>query len=166
MAKHNHLYSHRGWWFINVIIHVSGVCPVIFRFRNVKPVWEFKLVAPIFQKKWTVSGQHYSTPRGFNNSYINDTPWISNWGYDALYLIDDFIAQKYGSLRPLFVFRISGSESSEPSISAYFLLPIWHYLDYLFWNLWLYFHWASSEKCWKFLAVVVGLFSVAYFLIS
>ena len=29
--------------FINVIIHGSGDCPVIFRFRNVKPVGEFKL---------------------------------------------------------------------------------------------------------------------------
>ena len=68
-------------------------------------------MAPIFQKKWTVSGQHYSTPRGINNSYINDTPWISDWGYDALYLIVDFIAKKYGSLRPLFVFRISVRQS-------------------------------------------------------
>ena len=37
-------YIHKGDDdFINVIIHCSGVFPVIFRFRNVKPVGEFKL---------------------------------------------------------------------------------------------------------------------------
>ena len=40
--------------FINVIIHSSGVCPVIIRFGNVKPVGEFKGLVPLTTKNGPV----------------------------------------------------------------------------------------------------------------